>query len=214
MGNLMAASAAPPAPSPDFTIAAAPASLSFASASSGTFTVTLTPSNGFSQAVSLTATSPTGLTIVRPSTTVSSPYPVTSFSVSSSSAGAYPVTVTATAAGLSHTTSVNVTVTAPPAPTGDFTVSVNPTGRSVKRGAATTFDITVGASGGFNSTVKLGVSGLPAGASASFSTTSITPSTHSTLTVSAGNANGKFSLTISGTSGSLTRSTTAALQIK
>ena len=69
-------------------------------------------------------------------------------------------------------------------------------------------------SGGFAGSVDLAVGGLPAGATASFSPASTAGT--STLSVqTARNAKpGTSTLTITGTSGTLTRTATATLQIK
>ena len=118
-----------------------------------------------------------------------------------------PFSVTAQAGG--KTGSASVTVTAPPP--GDFSLSSNPTSRSIRAGTSTTYAITIARTNGFAGAVAFTVSGLPSGASASFSPTSTTGNT-STLTVqTATGVRGSFSLTITGTSGSLTHSTPVTL---
>src|SRR5207248_1828859 len=70
------------------------------------------------------------------------------------------------------------------ATTPDFTIAATPSSQSVTQGNSTTYTATIGAVNGFTGTVSLSVtSGLPAGASANFSPTSVTGSGNSTLTV-------------------------------
>ena len=101
----------------------------------------------------------------------------------------------------------------PPAP--DFTVSAAPASRSVVQGSGTTYTATVGRLNGFAGTVTLGVSGLPANASGSFSPATVTAQGDSTLTVSTAGTTppGTSTLTISGVSGGVTRSTTVSLTV-
>ncbi len=78
--------------------------------------------------------------------------------------------------------------------------------------------VSVSALNGFTGTVGLSVSGLPAGATGSSSPTSITvpPTGSSTLTVPRAPTMkvGTYTLTIRGTSGPITHSTTVTLQVK
>jgi len=82
-------------------------------------------------------------------------------------------------------------------------------------GGSTSYTATVTAVGGFTGAVSLGVSGLPTGVTASFNPTSITSSGSSTLSVStlASAPPGNYTLTLTGTSGSLTHSTTVSFVI-
>jgi hypothetical protein len=102
------------------------------------------------------------------------------------------------------------------APSPDFSISASPSSQAVTVGNNTQYTVATTASGGFTGSTSLKVaSGLPAGATASFSPTSITGSGSSTLTVTAGSstAPGTYTLTITGTSGSLSHSTTATLVV-
>src|SRR5204862_130740 len=82
-------------------------------------------------------------------------------------------------------------------------------------GGSTTYTATVTAANGFNGAVAFSVSGLPAGASASFSPASVNSSGNSTLSVSTSGSTpvGNYLLTITGTSGSLTHSDTVTLVV-
>jgi regulation of enolase protein 1 (concanavalin A-like superfamily) len=127
------------------------------------------------------------------------------------------------AAGLavtSHNTSAlntstfdNVSITTP-AP--DFTLTATPSSQTVTVGAGTSYTANVGSLNGFSGTVSLSVSGLPTGATGSFSPTSISGgSGSSTLSVATASTTpaGTYTLTITGTSGSLSHAATVTLVI-
>ncbi|OYW05556.1 MAG: hypothetical protein B7X11_01845, partial [Acidobacteria bacterium 37-65-4] len=95
-----------------------------------------------------------------------------------------------------------------PSSTPDFTIATSPTSVSAAQGGSGTTTITTTVSGGFNNAVSLSASGLPTGATATFSPTSIaTPgSGSSTLTLAAASstAAGSYAVTVTGTGGSTT----------
>ncbi len=99
--------------------------------------------------------------------------------------------------------------------TPNFALSPTPASQSVTQGASTTFTVTVTPSGGFTGAVSFSVSGLPAGATGGFNPGSVTGSGSSTLTVttSATTPTGTFPLTITGTSGSLSHTTSVSLVV-
>ena len=97
----------------------------------------------------------------------------------------------------------------------DFSISAIPASQGVTVGGSAGYTTTVSAMGGFTGTVNLSVSGLPAGATATFNPASVTNSGNSTLTVTtnATTPPGTYTLTITGTSGALTHSTTVTLAV-
>jgi len=112
-------------------------------------------------------------------------------------------------------------VALPRASADDFALAASPPSRSVRRGEATTFAVTVTPSGGFAAPVALSVTGLPAGATASFSPAQLQPGAGgaypaSTLTVSTAKSTqaGTFTLTVRGTGGSPARSHTATVTLQ
>jgi subtilisin family serine protease len=100
--------------------------------------------------------------------------------------------------------------------TGDFSLSVSPKMQTIHRDSSGIFTVSVAALGGFTGTVSLHVAGLPSRTSASFNMSSITTSGTSVLTVRVGEhaARGTYTLTITGTSGSLSHSVTVSLTIQ
>ncbi|MGA2352786.1 MAG: S53 family serine peptidase [Terracidiphilus sp.] len=204
---------APTATSPTLTLSASPASVSVVQGSSGSSTITSTVAGGFDSAVTLSATgAPAGVTVSLSSTSFAAPGSGTStltLAVASTTAvGTYAITVTATGGGITQTATVSLIVTAPVA--GGFTISVSPTSGSLARRQSGFAVVTITASGGFNSPVALSHSTLSSGVTAVFSPTSITGSGTSdfTLTVSRTATTGTFPITITGTGGGITQSTT------
>lgn len=205
------ACAAPPGP--DFTLSASPASQSVVQGASTSYTVTITPSGGFAGAVTLSASGlPTG------AATSFSPNPATSSSSmsvttsASTPAGSYAVTITGVSGALSHTTSVTLVVTGPSTP--DFTLSASPSSQTVIQGASTSYTATITPSGGFTGSVTLSVSGLPAGSTGTFSPNPTTSTSALSVTTDPiATPPGSYVLTITGASGSLTRTTSVTLVV-
>jgi hypothetical protein len=104
------------------------------------------------------------------------------------------------------------------AQTPSFSLSASPSSNNVTAGAGATYTAMVTPSGGFSGSVGLSVAGLPAGASASFAPTSISGgSGSSTLTVSTSPTStppGTYTLTITGTSDSLSSQAMVTLVVK
>lgn len=111
--------------------------------------------------------------------------------------------------------SANKIFGAEPGPaTPDFAVSANSTALSVNRGASVNSAITITRSGGFTGGVSLSVGGLPAGVTASFDSNPATgASSVLTLTASSSATLGAAIISVTGTSGSLTRSAPISLTV-
>jgi hypothetical protein len=132
-----------------------------------------------------------------------------------STPGTYTASLTVTDdGGLASPTPATRTITVADTE-ADFTLSATPTSRTVSQGASTTYTATVTAGAGFTGTVAFSVTGLPTGATASFSPESVTPAGSSTLTVATTGATpvGDYPLTILGTSGPHTRSVDITLVV-
>lgn len=99
--------------------------------------------------------------------------------------------------------------TAPP----DFSVSATPSSQTVAPANGTSYTVSVTPSNGFTGNVSFSVSGLPSGATASFTPTSVSGSGSSTMAVSTSSSTptGTYPLTITATSGTLTHSTQVTL---
>jgi hypothetical protein len=97
----------------------------------------------------------------------------------------------------------------PPSP--DFSLSASPVSRSIKRGSKTTYSISVARAGGFSGSVTLGVTGLPAQATASFAPNPATSTATLTVATSRSTPLGTFTLLVAGTSGSVSHTTSVTL---
>jgi hypothetical protein len=102
----------------------------------------------------------------------------------------------------------------PPPPAPDFSLTASPTSRTVVRGQSTTYSVAISPSGGFADPVSLAASGLPAGASASFSPNPATSSSTMSVTTARTTQQGSYTVRITGTSGSLTHTASVTLQVK
>jgi uncharacterized membrane protein len=125
--------------------------------------------------------------------------------------GTYQLTVTGTSGVTSHSAVVVLSVVA-----RDFAVSVSPGSVTVARGMVATYTVTVTGSAGFTGAVKLSVTGLPAGSTASWTQNPVTGSGSTTFKVRTTGSvrRGTYALHIAGTSGTLTRRTSATLVVR
>lgn len=97
----------------------------------------------------------------------------------------------------------------------DFTLSVSPSSRIISSGGSVDFLIDLTSVGGFSSPVSLSVSGLPSGASHSFSANNQVPDFSSTLSISvpSGTPVRTYSITISASGGGITHQQTVTLEV-
>lgn len=101
------------------------------------------------------------------------------------------------------------------APTPDFTVSASPPTATITQGSSTVYTVSVESLYGFSDTVTLSLTGLPSGASPTFSPSQVTPTATSQLNISTTSsvAVGTYTLTITGTSGTKVRTANVTLEI-
>jgi Protein of unknown function (DUF1800) len=197
---------------PDFALSATPTNLTRGLTANSA--ITITRSNGFADAVALSATGlPSGVTVqsFNPASTTGGSSTLTLVASSTAATGTTNVTISGAGGGLTRSTTFALTVTAPATP--DFTLSANPGSLTVNRGANGTSTITINRAI-FTSSVTLSASGLPSGVTASFNPASTT-GTSSTLTLTASStaAFGSATVTVTGVGGSLTRTTTINLTV-
>jgi IPT/TIG domain len=198
----------------DFSLSATPTSQTVTQGGATSYTVSVTDSGGFTGAVTLSATGqPSG------ANATFNPNPATGGSTMSvttagtTPAGTYNITITGTDGALSHTTPVTLVVQA--AATPDFSISATPSSRTVNRGSATTYAVTITRRGGFIGAVTLSASGLPSRTSVVFGPNNTT-GISSTMSVSTRSRTplGTYVLTITGVSGSLRHTTTVMLVVQ
>jgi Domain of unknown function (DUF1929)/PKD domain len=201
-------------PSPNFTVTATPSSQTVQAGGSTTYTVTVAAVDGFTGTVALSASGlPSGATpsFSPASVSGSGTSTLTVTTGSSTPSGSSTLTITGTSGSLANTANVTLDVTGPP----NFSVSGAPSSFSVNPGNSATYTVNVGALNGFTGTVSLSASGLPSGATPSFSPASISTSGSSTLTITTTGSTpiGSSTITITGTSGSLTNTATVTLVV-
>ena len=203
-----------------FAVSAASGTLTVAVNSSNTDSISVTPSGGFTGSVSLSLS---GLPRWTSSSFSVNPVSITGTGSGSSTLtistnrhaqqGTYSLTLTATSGSL--TSQIPITLIIGTSSSPDFSLSSSPSSQTVTPGSGTSYTVSVSASGGFSGTVGFSVSGLPSGAGATFSPTSITTSGSTTMavTTSSSTPTGTYPLTITGTSGSLTHTSAVTLVV-
>ncbi len=99
--------------------------------------------------------------------------------------------------------------------TPGFTLSASPASQTITAGGSTTYSVSVAAVNGFSGNVALSISGLPTGATGSFSANPVSGSGSSVLTVSTNNSTqaNSYSLTITGSSNGLSHSASVTLNV-
>ena len=216
------------------TFSYSPAAGTVLTAGTHTLTVTFTPTDT-TDYTSATASVPLTVNKATPLLTWPSPAPVnygtalsaTQLDASASVPGTFvytPAAGTVAAAGTdalsvtftptdaadynSATASVSLVVNKP-----GFTLSASPASLSIKQNSSATSTISVTDAGGFSGSVRLAASGLSSGVTATFANNPTTSSTVLTLKASQKATLGTATITITGTSGSITATTTISLTV-
>jgi hypothetical protein len=95
----------------------------------------------------------------------------------------------------------------------DYSLSATPSSQTVTQGQGTSYAVNVTPSGGFGGQVSLSASGLPSGATASFSPNPTGASSTLTVNTAPSTPTGPSTVTITGTSGTLSHSTSVTLVV-
>jgi cellulose 1,4-beta-cellobiosidase len=214
--------AVPASTAPTFSVAST--GVSVEQGTSVTDSVTISAINGFSGAITLSASGlPAGVTAsFSPSmVTGSAGSTLTLTAAGNAAVGAATVTITGSSTGTgttgaqSHSTTITVTVIAKP----DFTMSVTPAAVSVAAGSTATATVAIGFVGGLTGSVAVQASGLPAGVSANFAPNSVNANGSISVSFFAqpGTPGETGNVTITGTNGqgatAITHSVTVALTV-
>src|SRR5215471_13141370 len=203
-------------PTPDFSLSATPPSQTVTQGASTTNTATVSPSGGFTGTVTFSASGlPAGASAsFNPaSVTTSGSSTMTVATSSSTPTGTFSITITGTSGPLSHTAPVSLAVQAPVTP--DFSLSTPPSSVNVPAGSAASYTENITRTGGFTDAVTLSISGLPAGAAGAFNPNPASGSSSAlSVTTSSTTPTGSFVFTVTGTSGALTRTSTATLVVR
>jgi PKD repeat protein len=211
-GGLTSAAATRTVTVPDFTLTASPSSQTVTIGGGAAYSTSVNFGTGLTGTVGLSVSGlPTGATAGFSPTSLAATGSSTLTVATSAStpAGSYPLTIIGTNGTLTHSFAVTLVVA------GDFTISATPSSASVSRGSSTSYTVTVTPVGGSAGTVTLSATNLPKQTTAKFTPSSLSTGT-STLTLSTKRqANrGTYQITIRGTSGSITKTTTVELVIQ
>ena len=200
----------------DFTLVASPYSASTAQGGNVSYTVAVSPQGGFSGDVSLSVSGlPAGASASFDPAAVVGGGGTSLLTVSTSistPAGSYPLLVTGTSGSLSHSALVTLAIDPPL----DFTLSAAPASANAGQGGGVSYTVTVSSLNGFNGDVSLSVSGLPAGATSSFTPSLVVGGVGSSqlaVSTAATTPFGSYALTVTGSSGSLLRTTSVTLVV-
>jgi uncharacterized membrane protein len=201
-------------PLPDFTLAATPGSQTVTQGANTSYTVTVSSVGGFNGNVALTLSglpAGAGYTFNPSSVAGSGTSTLTVTTSSSTPTGTYTLTITGSSFPLRHSATITLAVIAAP----DFSLAATPSSTSVIQGSGASYTVTVSSINGFTGNVGFSLSGLPTGAGYSFSPSSIAGSGTSTLSVTTSGSTpaGTYSLTITGTSGTLVHSATVNMVV-
>ena len=181
-----------------------------------TYQVAINRTGGFTGAVSLNGAfpltnAPSGIITVsfspNPTTGNSSQATVTAFS--SATPGSFSLIFQGVSGSLKRSTQVTLNVQS----NGDF--SLTPSANLILApGTTNSSTLAINRFNGFGSAVSLSISGLPSGVTASFNPSSTTGNSSTmTLTAASNAAPGSFTVTITGVSGTFTRTASATLLI-
>ncbi|HET9282952.1 MAG TPA: protease pro-enzyme activation domain-containing protein [Candidatus Angelobacter sp.] len=198
---------------PDFIVRASPSASTVAQNSSTTFTVVVTAVNNYTGTVSFSVNGlPAGATAsFAPASVANSGTSVLTITTAAATAlGTYPLSIFGSDGTVGHSAQVTLTVANP-----DFSIAASPASQSVNEGSSTSYTVTQTAINNYAATVSYSVTGLPTGATFTFTPPSINTSGTTTLTVAAGTTTpaGSYTLTITGSDGTIAHSTTVTLVV-
>ena len=198
---------------PDFSVAVTPASRAVNAGASTTYSVTVSALYGFTGSVALSLsglTGSVGTATFAPSTVVNAgTSQLTIKTAATAPAGTYALTITGSSGVKTHSAAISLVVR-------DFAISASPSSRTISRGQATTYTVTVTPKSGFTGSVTLTAAGFGSGASATFSVNPVAPNTTSTfrVTTTSTATRGTFTLTITGKNATLVHKVTVTLIVR
>src|SRR3989441_16786 len=194
----------------DFAVATTPASVSVTTGAAGTSRISVSPLNGFTETVSLAATSnSTSISCSLSSTSIGGASGTSTLSCSANIPGNYLATITGSSGGLSHSATATYHVTTAP----DFSISANPTSMNVNAGATGISTITVSPLNGFTGTVTLGVTTNSSNLACVLSSSGITGGSGTSTLSCNSSLPGNYLATVTGTNNSLSHTTSVTYHI-
>ena len=193
---------------PSFTLTATPTTVGINQGASGSSTITVQPLYGFSGSVNLAVAGlPAGVTASFSPTSTTGSSTLTLTASSTAVPNSTTLTVTGTSGTLTASTTVTLSIQGP-----NFRLSSGGT-VNLGRGNSATSYVSVLDQYGFAGLVNLAISGLPAGVTASFSPNPSATGSTITFDAAAAATPGQSIITITGTSGALTSTTSLTLGV-
>jgi subtilisin family serine protease len=202
---------------PDFSVTATPSAATTAAGGTVNYTIGVSPINGFTGdvALSFSGLDSSQATVRFSSPTVPGGSGSSQLSVTTAaglSPGSYPLRVIATAGVLTRSVAVTLQVSGPP----DFKLDATPPASTVSLGGTASYTVSVLGQNNFTGSATLVASGVPGGARATFSVNPVKAGGSSVMRVTTTGATRRatYTLTVTGTSGSLVRRTTVSLTVR
>lgn len=193
---------------PSFALTATSALLTLSQGNSTTTTVTISGQYGFADNVTLAVSGlPTGVTASWSKNPTATTSVLTLTASSTAAAWSGLVTITGTAGTLTASKTLVVSLVAP-----SFMLSASST--TLTQGKSAVASLYIFDQNGFDGSVNLTVSGLPAGVTALFSPNPATSNVELTFLASSTATAGDATLTITGTAGTFSAKTTMTLSVK
>jgi uncharacterized protein with FMN-binding domain len=203
----------PPPSSPSFRIVATTSAPSIAPGTSSSFQVSITAENGFGGTVAVSVAGlPAGLTAAPSSfSPQNTSQTITLTAASILADGNYSFSLNGTSGTLNASATVNVGVEN----LAGFGIVATPSALSIAPGTSSTFQVSITPENGFSGTVAVSISRLPSGLTAAPSSLSLQNTSQTvTLTAAGTLADGNYSFSLSGTSGTLNASATVNLGVE
>jgi len=198
---------------PSFSIAVLPQSETLGVGSGTSYTVTVTATNGFNGTVTLGLTGlPAGSSATfSPETIVGSGSSTLTLDTTSSvQPGTYSLSFTATSGTLNQTAMGTLVVTG-----ASYNISATPEIQAINAGSDAVYNVATTVMNGFDGSIALTVTGLPAGATATFSPASITGAGTATLTIATTTSTpaGNYNMTVNGANGTVVQSAPITIEV-
>ncbi len=199
----------------DFLLQCTPEGLSIAPGANASCSLSAVAVSGFSGTIALAASGlPSGITATFTPGSVTAggaASTVKIFVTSAVAVGSYTVTLTGVSGSLTHSVTFPVSVVKP-----DFALAASPASLTIPTGSSAQSEVMVNALAGFTGSVSLTTSGAPEGVTTTLGSSSVAAGGQTALKLAVSNSAtaGTSTITVTGASGSLTRSATVALTVQ
>jgi len=205
---------------PNFLVSVAPAALSIVQGNQASSTITTNISGGFNAGINLSASGvPSGTSVSFNPNPIPAPgagnSAVTVTVGASTAPGTYPITITGNGGGVQRTATLTLTVIAAVQPS--FILTVSPPAIAVAQGSAGNNTAMTTLLNGFNNSIGLSASGMPAGVTITFNPQTIPAPgggiSTMTITVAGNTPLGTYPIIVTGNGGGVQQTATMQLSV-